>query len=318
MNLHVYHEPPPAEIGRALEAFESEFHYPLGASESFSISHGRDYVPFFRAIGLPTVLVVESRGRVLGTMAAAVRPLRCPDGEIRPTGYLGDLKVTRSVAGGWVLVRMFRYMRDCLTAPCGGRAYCVVMDGTRKLPNQYSGRLGMPLFEAVGSIHILRIAARDQVNPSGENFAEVSRERGEEIHERLVSSGHVTQGGDSSLRSRMKPVFLSDSRPTACGRLEDTRLGKRLFLRSGAELKAAHLSKFAYADIAAGAALLRQVAHRCWLQGFAYFFVAVPSEDSAALAELLGRGDVLPAPATVYGCGFEPSSARWHIDTAEI
>ncbi|MET3873954.1 hypothetical protein J3R74_003824 [Puniceicoccus vermicola] len=123
------------------------------------------------------------------------------------------------------------------------------------------------------SIHTLRVAAQRQQGSTGGRCHEVSPECGEDIYARLAYSGYAPRSGNPSLRSEMSPVFLSNPQETACGRLEDTRFGKRLFLKSGGQLEAAHLSRFAYANIPEAVELLREVADMCWVRGYSCFFV---------------------------------------------
>ena len=95
--LHFLRQAPPPELSRALLEFERQFSYPLGGNDSFSISHGPDYVTFFQAIGDATVLVIEEEGRVLGTLAAVVRRLRALQGEWRRAAYLAEVRRNREV-----------------------------------------------------------------------------------------------------------------------------------------------------------------------------------------------------------------------------
>ena len=69
-----------------LARLSREITYPLG-ERRFRIDHGADYFEFFRHLGDVEYLVAESRGRLLGTLAAVRRQL--DDG---PAWYLCDLK----------------------------------------------------------------------------------------------------------------------------------------------------------------------------------------------------------------------------------
>lgn len=311
MKLHVFHEPPPDWLGAALERFEVQFRYPLGANASFSISHGRRYITFFEAIGAPTLIVAEHEGLVLGTIGAALRPLCFPDGGVHLVAYLGDLKVTPSARGGVVLARMFQELHARVAQPAGGRAYAVVMDGTDRLPSSYTGRLDIPAFARAGGISVLKIAAE----PGRENLREIGREQREES----AYGGFRPIGGRADLRSSIAPVLLEDNDGSAGGLLEDTRLAKRLLLPDGGELLAAHLSGFKWRQPCDGARFLRSVAARCSAMRIPAFFTAVPARFvSELLAELSGC-DVVVAPATVYSCGFpQVGDAVWFVDTAEI
>ena len=311
MKLRVFHEPPPDWFGAALERFEAQFRYPLGANASFSISHGRRYITFFHAIGAPTLIVAEQDGLVLGTIAAALRPLRFPDGSVHSVAYLGDLKVATSARGGVVLARMFRELYARVAPSAGGRAYAVVMDGTERLPPSYTGRLGIPGFERAGAISVLKIAA--------EPGCDILRETRHEMIGEFAPVGFRPIGGRADLRSSIAPVFLENGDGSAGGLLEDTRLAKRLLLPGGGDLLAAHLSGFKWRQPWDGARFLRGVSARCSARGIPAFFTAVPASAADELMAALSGCSVVVAPATVYSCGFsDAGAADWFVDTAEI
>ena len=50
MNVHALETVDSAPMAGALKRFERQFTYPLGSGRSFRISHGDDYVRFFRAM----------------------------------------------------------------------------------------------------------------------------------------------------------------------------------------------------------------------------------------------------------------------------
>ena len=129
--------------------------------------------------------------------------------------------------------------------------------------------------------------------------------------------GFSASGANASLRSLMEPLPLAPPSGDACGILEDTRRGKRLFLESGEEMISAHLSRFAYATPRAGAALLRMAAARAGALGMPALFVAVPQREAPAILSGLAGLKVLVAPAAIYGHALEPGH-DWLIDTAEI
>ncbi len=313
MTLHTFHEPPPAALGLLLEEFEAQFRYPLGTDATFAISHGREYITFFSAIGDATLVVAEHQGRVLGTLAAAIRPVRFPDGTVQRVAYLGDLKVTPSARGGVVLGRILQTMHEHLAIPSGGRAYGVVMDGTVRIPPNYTGRLAVPSFERIAQSTILQIpttlAASDLAR-------EVSADEFAGIAARLVPSGFAPIGVNALFRSEMVPVYLAND--GACGCIEDTRRAKRLLASPGVEIRAAHLSRFSFQTSEQGASLLRQAAVRCGAVNIPTLFVAVPTALAPSLIAALGEPAVRRATATVFGCGFGTETQYWWVDTAEI
>ncbi len=315
MNVHVLTDAPPPWLADALAAFEAQFQYPLGRDASFSISHGREYVTFFAAMGDATVLVVERDGRVLATFATVLRPVRFPDGSQRPAAYLADLKLCPSARGGLALARIFRAMRDHVGDRTAGFGFGVVMDGTGVTPADYSGRLGFPAFTPVARLTLLRIATNRAVADAPIN--EVTPADLDAAWERLAPRGFVPLGGDSSMRSLQSPVSLVTDDLSACGRVEDTRRGKRLLLASGEELRSAHLSRFAFATPRDGVRLIRQALSFCARHGVPALFVGLPRDTAPAFLPLLSDLEIAQANATVHACGHD-SSGDWWVDTAEI
>lgn len=307
MKLHYLRAAAPPELGLALEEFEAQFRYPLGPESSFSISHGRDYVTFFAAIGDATVLVAEVDGKVVATIACVLRPLRFPSGQERTVVYLADLKVAPSARGGMVLARVFKALDRYLHVRMG---YGIVMDGTGSTPLDYTGRGPFPAFTREGAITVLKLGA------SPGSFAPVSQALFEASHAELVGAGFVPLGGRPELRSELEVTPLAG--PGACGLVEDTRRGKRLLVGPGEEIRAAHLSRLAFRTPAEGAALIRQACHRCAEAGVPNLFVALSEGSSRELLPLLGDLRCQVAPATIYGCGLPESGSEWWVDSAEI
>ncbi|HBJ85221.1 MAG TPA: hypothetical protein DDZ88_15380, partial [Verrucomicrobiales bacterium] len=108
MTLHSLQQAPPEWLGTALQRFELQFEYPLGADTTFRISHGRDYLPFFAAMGSATLLVAEQAGEVLGTLVRVERWIQFhgPQPMRQLVHYLADLKVSPKARGGRVLSRL--------------------------------------------------------------------------------------------------------------------------------------------------------------------------------------------------------------------
>ena len=296
MNVHYLRSTAPPELGAALEEFEAQFRYPLGPESSFSISHGRDYITFFSAIGDATVLVAEREGKVLATIACVLRPLRFPSGVEQTVVYLADLKLAPSARGGIVLARLFKALDHYLDVRMG---YGIVMDGTGSTPLDYTGRGPFPAFTRVGVITVLKLSSVE-----GEWSGGSGDVRG---------SGFRPFGGRPELRSEMEPIALVS--PGASGLVEDTRRGKRLLVSPGEEIRAAHLSRFAYRTPAEGAGLIRQACHCCWERGVPNLFVALGSREVVPFLEGLSYQ---VAPATVYGCGLPEETGEWWGDSAEI
>jgi hypothetical protein len=306
---------PGGVLAGALAEFERQFTYPLGPGRSFRISHGDDYPRFFRAVGDAAVFVALDGDRVVGTLGTAVRRILTPDGTERPAGYLGDLKVAPEVRGGFTVVRLLRAAEAWLR-PRVALAFGVVMGGTRATPDRYTGRAGVPKFEAVGEIVVFRVPCEGDI---GETAAlrPVSEEEGIARYRDLSVGRYACPGGAPAERSESPPRWLTAADGSACGRLEDTRRAKRLHDDRGAEMVSAHLAAFASRDARAGAALIRGALRLAGAAGFPALFVAVAGPDAVALAAALAPLAPVAAPATVYACGV-PAGDAWHVNSSEI
>ena len=157
MNIYRINALPIAELADALQVFEQQFTYPLGKDCFFRIEHGVDYARFYRSIGTACCFVAKHNDQVLAVMSVAIRPLLCPDGSEQTVCYLGDLKIAPAARGGRLLVQLQQAIRDWLPSP-DMPSFGVVMEGSRKIPSEYSGRAGIPAFTAVGKTIIMRIA----------------------------------------------------------------------------------------------------------------------------------------------------------------
>jgi hypothetical protein len=323
MKIHRFEDAPPPGMAAALERFERQFTYPLGAGRRFHISHGEDYPRFFRAIGgagAGASFVAEGDGgEILGTLGMALRPMQLPGGEVAPTAYLGDLKTAPDPRRARTLVALAARAYSWGREHGATAAYGVVMDGTPRSPSTYSGRFGIPAFGAVGKVCVLRLAA-PSIGMEEDAAFETCSETVESRYRALSANRFAPLGGGAKERSINVPVFLATPDGCACGVLEDTRCAKRLMLDDGSEMVSAHLSKFAYANVSAGASLLRQALARCWRRALApALFVSVPEVDTVAFVHLLKDGpDIVQAPATIYAAGFTSSAHPWNLSTAEI
>jgi hypothetical protein len=315
MIVHRLDGPPDPKLARALAEFEQQFTYPLGPGRSFRISHGEDYPRFFRAIGLAGCFVAERGGQVLGTLGIAIRSLLLPDGGARPAAYLGDLKVLPAARGGLTLVRLAQAARTW-AAPKAEAAFSVVMDGTRATPPAYTGRLGIPAFQKLGAIVVYRITVADASEVHEGPFL-TSAALGEECYRRWGRGCYAGPAGTPAERSQMQPIWLMHPEGTACGLLEDTRRAKRLIADDGVEMTSAHLSNFAFRTIADGAAVLAIARALAGRQGFPALFVAQRGALGPDTLGALAGGDVVAAPATIYGAELPPGP-EWIVNTSEI
>jgi hypothetical protein len=306
MTLHCLSDPPPVWLGEALERFERQFSYPLGAGQRFRISHGRDYLPFFQAMGTASVLVVERAGEVLGTLTRVERLASLPCDNFAPklVHYLCDLKVAASSRGSRVLPLLMRETRLQIEASGSLSCYAIVMGGTGRLPTDYTGRVSIPRFEKLGDIMIVRVSAATS-EPQ-------SLKSGDFRH--MDNSIRIT-GGQHALRSSMTPISVREGDASAV--LEDTRRGKRLWIDGAGELLSAHLSHFQFQTIPAAATLLQKAAIKAQRSGFPAFFTAMPQAIWNQLQPALHDLSVQESPASIFGHHL-PSNCDWWIDTAEI
>ena len=318
MTIDSFTSPPPADLATALEEFEQSFLYPLGPQQKFRISHGRQYLPFFRAMGEATLLVAQHAGTVLGTLVLVRRmvQIRTPTETVEsPAYYLCDLKIRPEWQRTPLLFRLIASARKLIEESGVRRCYCVVMDGTGRLPTDYTGRLGIPAFEKLGEIMIIRASSAGGEVHDRSLMATASEV--EQLAQQIRGPGVAASPSLSSERSMLSPVGLIDAARSACGVLEDTRRGKQLWLQSGEELISAHLSHWAWTEAQAGASILKQ-AVRCGAEsGFPALFTAIPRRWYAKLTPHLDSLEIQEAPATVFGIGFERDH-DWWIDTAEI
>jgi len=307
--------PPVPVLACALAEFEAPFTYPLGPGKFFRISHGEDFTLFFRAQGTAACFIAENKGRIVGALGTAIRRLWLPDGTDLMAAYIGDLKIAAEARGGTVLVRLARAAEGWLR-PKVQAAIGVVMEGTALTPERYTGRAGIPDFQDLGRLIILRISGSDEsVERESERFVATS-EAGLACFRRLTLGHYACPASDALKRSHISPVWLMDPDGSACAMLEDTRRAKRLISGDGSELLSAHLSCFAYSTAAAWAKLVGIALRRAIVLGLPALFVAVAEPDACELRAKLRNFEVLTAPATVYGAGLMPG--LWNINSSEI
>ena len=321
MSVHCYRSLIPDHASAALAGFEREFTYPLGLGSRFRISHGDDYLGFFRSLGEATLIVTEDRGSITGSIARVKKGLRLQGatGEsemLIPAHYLCDLKVRASSRGTLVLPHLIRETKRQIEASESLVCYSVVMAGTDKLPTDYTGRLGVPKFERLADVTILRLAA---VNSVGKLMTCRTASSPEilAVADEIGLLGYRSVVRDHAGSSLSTPVHLVAGNGDACGTLADTRQVKRLFLDTGEEIISAHFTGFRYRSPKAGGLLLTEAAEFARSAGSPAVFTAVPSRRMERLRPFLAGLDVTEAPAMVYGVGLE-SATEWWVDTSEI
>ncbi|MDB6135923.1 MAG: hypothetical protein JWM59_4166 [Verrucomicrobiales bacterium] len=342
---------PDACLTAALAEFERRFLYPLGERQRFRIAHGADYRAFFQAMGEARVLMAVRRGgqsvnqlgtkvakqtneagdpeevvSILGTLAYVRRHLLFRTqgadsaAQALESHYFCDLKVRPEARGVPALAGLIAAAKAEIEPGPLHACHAIVMDGTERPPLAYTGRLGVPQFQKLGEIMILRLPAlhpRPETHPSGGTIRDVSNADVRDIQRRLAPSGFLLTGGDSSLRSIMPPRPLADAEGLASGTVEDTRKAKRLLTEDSGEILSAHLSGFVSTSPARGAALLRQALAVALEAGLPALFVSMPRVEAGALLTELNDPEITLAPATVFGHAL-PAGHDWRVDTAEI
>ncbi len=305
---------PESTLASALARFESGFRYPLGKDGWFSISHGDDYTRFFRAIGDTRCFVADRDGTVVGVVSVARCQLRQPGGVDVEAAYFSDLKVTRP-GSGRALLRLLQESVGWARQSPATPGFSIVMDGTSRDPSSYTGRLGIPQYIQLSKLMILRIPS-DHRGDTAQVIESSLTEVGE-CYRGLTKNDYATAGGSPTIRSRMTPMGLILASGGACGILEDTRRGKRLYRGDGSEMVSAHLSSFGYRTAQDAVSLLKSASVRCREMGVPAIFVSLPWARHEAVLKLLPQNGIVKAPATVFGFGF-CANENWSVNTSEI
>lgn len=302
MKVHCVTGPPPPDLAHALAEFEKEFRYPLGPSDSFSISHGEDYPRFFRGMGDAKIYLAEIAGEIVGSLAVVGRGVLLADATSIPAVYLGDAKVVEKFRGRMVLGRLAMAARDQILTAGYQAAFSVVMTGS--IPSdQYTGRLGIPKFKELGKLAILRFDTRAPLK----NFAT--------HHELAIQSSHRPHGGNPATASEMPPhAMVVDG---GSGILVDTRRGKRLWRADGSEMASTHLAELQFTSASGLFNLIQAAIEKSVELGYPGLFTALPADLSIVrqLVDASG-GTATVAGASVYGHGLPVGD--WWLNTSEI
>ena len=180
--------------------------------------------------------------------------------------------------------------------------YCVVMNGTKMLPPDYTGRIGIPTFNKIADIMVLRVSSM-----IGSTTCE-----GYSPGKSVPQANCFLKGRTRELRSLIQPVPIQGD-----AWIEDTRRGKQLFLSTGEELLSAHLSSFRFENANDAASTIQCALEKVNELGFPALFTAVPRSRYAELKASLRGVSIQEAPASVYAYDL-PDGDDWWIDTSEI
>jgi hypothetical protein len=324
MIVNAFSSPLAKRLTEQLEEFETQFRYPLGPDNYFSISHGKEYLPFFMAMGAARLLVAEHNGKIVGTMVLVRRPMRIQSSDSCDVHhslksidahYICDLKISPTARSTSALARILQVAEEVVRSSESHMCYSVVMAGTTSQPVSYTGRRNIPKFEAAGEIAIVRF-----LSASGSDSADVMEASPDLFNntcERLSRQGIQPASCDSALRSIIPVERFVHRDGTAAGYLEDTRRGKRLIQASGEEIVSSHLSNLRASDPGAAADLIRFAFGRSMSLGFPAMFCSMPNSVWNPLQPKLQGLTYHQTTATVYAFGC-PNGMNWWIDTSEI
>lgn len=325
--------------------FEAGFRYPLSPTEHFSISHGADYSLFYRSMGKSLVLAAEQDELPIATVAATIRELHSPSGNIHRCAYIGDLKYRKSTGASRQLLNLLLELQTwCIQK--ADSALAVVMGGTQKLPDSYSGRLGLREMKRLGTMHIYRIPIQSPASCGQFKEAElIASARAQSIIDtspRNFFSFKPIQNGDSESEctSLISPIWLGTNAPvsitaagssespsggSAVGCLQDTRKAKRLFREDGSEILNAHLTNFYFDSIDSAASIIESALESARENDFEALFLSVDIERSQQLSAVLEKFGATKSEAIIYGAGViaeeqfnDHSNRNWCINSSEV
>lgn len=296
MKIHCLNNTPAPPLALALAEFEKEFRYPLGPEDSFSISHGADYSLFFRSMGATRIYLAESEGEIVGALTLIGRQIALADGRFIRAAYLCDAKIVSQQRGKTVLARLAISAHEDAHSLGYEAAYSVVMSGSDSIPSdRYTGRLGIPRFEELGKIAILRFDTQAHFD----GILEIS----------CLKKCHRPISAELALSSEMIPEKIEIV--GASGILTDTRRGKRLWKSDGTEMRSGHLAEIEFTSTAALSKLTATALKKAAALGFPGLFLALPKSAMPAIS-----GAVTLAEATIFGTGLP--TGDWIVNTSEI
>ena len=302
-STHAWSKPPEVYCKR-LQEFERQFDYPLTDTRRFRIEHSREYERFFAAMGDSLTVVVENAGKILGVLSGAIRTLHITKGKSEKWLYIGDTKIEESARGRNVLKQLFKATQSWVGIKCT-KAYSVVMDGTGVTPRMYTGRLGIPEFQPVQNVKLLAFSTSSLLRQS---FDTTNVEANGDPRT-FTDGGRATQfpshapqwsNENTSIRSRMNPVWLTDHSTDCSGLLEDTRGAKRLWDTNDGELLYAHLSNTRYKSLEDIIPIVVEAGKLAYTRGCTDLLLAVPAREWTILKEFLRTTQHDIFSSTVY------------------
>lgn len=286
MNVHQIIKSPDKSLQNRLNYFERQFTYPLSHKEYFYIEHSPDYTTFFRSMGNATIFYLEKEMDIIGVIGVSIRETFIK-GKLLKAAYIGDLKIAPAYKGRRAAYRLFSsvfsYLKDKISF-----AYGVVMDGTLRTPNAYTGKAGIPFFSDKGHRYVPRVTAPELNIPSDrvENLQKISWHQ----LESCLKEGFSVPSPESPLKSKLIPTWLVKGDDTI-GLLEDTQKAKRLFITGSTpqELVSAHLSYFSYNAPKDGINLIQSALSKTGENGIDGLFLCLTPPQFEELSPLLEK-----------------------------
>lgn len=301
------------EMEHRLQEFEALFSYPLSSTQFFRIAHGPCYTCFYESQGESFTWIVHTQKDIIATVSSSIRPITMK-GKQHKVAYIGDLKIHPDHQGGPTLFTIAKTLHLFLRERADF-AYGVVMNGTKVVPSLYTGRLGIPSFEDVASIYVLRFDTHQDIS-----LAHKATICDPDFAYRLYQSIHHENGSSyyaapalHTIRSQLNPIGL-EANQSACGILEDTRKAKRLFLNNRNELVAAHLSYFAFKRDVDALRLIQTALYLARSHGFPALFLVLSKIQYKKLESFLC--DFEESLATIYAT--DTLAGLIPINTSEI
>lgn len=304
MRINCYTDALPREISERLMAFEEQFHYPLGAHDFFRIHHPPPYTQFAQSIGNAACFIATDQDQILAAISVSIRDLLIA-GTIKKSAYIFDLKLHPNNTKPFALLRILQHAQTWAEQYCD-TAYAVVMDGTQKTPDQYTGRLQIPKFNKSGSLAILLF-------PSATHSIQAQVQSAQ--HYNYDHTSVETIGADLAQRSRVTPRCLSIDHDN-WAIFEDTRRAKQLFQADGTEIKAAHLSHIHFNNPTHASALIQSARHLAREHNYAYLFCCL-NQNQYAQVDSNVRQEAKHSRASLYTHNLD-TNPEWLIHSSEI
>ena len=294
--------------GNKLREFEHQFWYPLGSKRKFRIEHLNNYSAFFEAIGKATCFLAVEDETVIGVLSVAIRDSRGINNSEDPrVAYIADIKISPERQGSGVLGKLISHVFEWLSEIKITSAYSVVMDGTAKTPDLYTGRNGIPEFKCKGRVALLNLPTKESV----------------EHHQHEIAIDFLPNSDDASVsrlpvwvnrnlvpRSVIRPSHILDVSNGVQGMLEDTRRTKRLYDEKGNEIMFAHLSYFCYQEPEQLLPVIKTAIGHAHSLGFTDLLVSVPYSKVKTFADSLVSLINQTFTATIYGTGYDTDISK--------